>query len=142
MRPRTQPIRLMTRKLFSGSVGRDGYNYVARAGAAGGNTTQRIQEQRLMSQLLDIARERIVIYDGSMGATILNMQLSAEDYGGLEGCNENLVFVNPGIVEGIHASYMEVGCDVLETDTFGGSQIKLEEYGLGERTYEQNRLAA
>ena len=94
-----------------------------------------------MSKLLDLARERVVIYDGSMGATILNMQLSAEDYGGLEGCNENLVFCNPSIVESIHASYLEVGCDVLETDTFGGSLIKLEEYGLGERTYEQNRVA-
>ncbi len=94
-----------------------------------------------MSKLLELARERVVIYDGSMGATILNMQLSAEDYGGLEGCNENLVFCNPSIVEGIHASYLEVGCDVLETDTFGGSLIKLEEYGLGDRTYEQNRVA-
>lgn len=93
-------------------------------------------------QLLELARERVVFYDGSMGATILNMQLSAEDYGGKEGCNENLVFCNPGIVEGIHASYMEAGVDVLETDTFGGSLIKLEEYGLGARTYEQNRAAA
>jgi 5-methyltetrahydrofolate--homocysteine methyltransferase len=80
-----------------------------------------------MSQLLDLARERVVIYDGSMGATILNMQLTPEQYGGLEGCNENLVFVNPGVVESIHAGFMEVGCDVLETDTFGGSLIKLEE---------------
>src|SRR5215208_6450734 len=95
-----------------------------------------------MSTLLDLARERVIVYDGSMGATILNMQLSVEDYGGLEGCNENLVFSKPSIVESIHASYMEVGCDVLETDTFGGSLIKLEEYGLGERTYEQNRTAA
>src|SRR3954451_25423857 len=95
-----------------------------------------------MSRLLDLARDRVVIYDGSMGATILNMQLTPEDYGGLEGCNENLVFCNPGIVEGIHASYLEVGYDVLETDTFGRSLIKLEEYGLGERTYEQNRTAA
>ena len=94
-----------------------------------------------MSKLLDLARERVVVYDGSMGATILNMQLSVEDYGGLEGCNENLVFCNPSIVENLHASYLEAGCDVLETDTFGGSLIKLDEYGLGERTYEQNRTA-
>src|SRR5215207_10679978 len=94
-----------------------------------------------MSELLQLTRERVVIYDGSMGATILNMQLSPEAYGGLEGCNENLVFVNPGIIEALHASFLDAGCDVLETDTFGGSRIKLEEYGLGERTYEQNRTA-
>src|SRR5215203_6101598 len=91
---------------------------------------------------LDLAHERVVLYDGSMGATILNMQLTAEDYGGLEGCNENLVFVKPDLIAGLHAGYFEIGCDIVETDTFGGSKIKLEEYGLGERTYEQNYAAA
>jgi 5-methyltetrahydrofolate--homocysteine methyltransferase len=95
-----------------------------------------------MNDLLQLARERVVVYDGSMGATILNMQLSAEDYGGKEGCNDYLVMVQPHIIEGIHASYLELGVDVIETDTFGGSQIKLEEYGLGEQTYELNRTAA
>ncbi|MGH2552043.1 MAG: homocysteine S-methyltransferase family protein, partial [Thermomicrobiales bacterium] len=95
-----------------------------------------------MSRFLELVRSRPVIYDGSMGATILNMQLTLEDYGGKEGCNENLVFTRPDVIESIHASYMEVGCDVLETDTFGGSLIKLEEYGIGEQTYEQNRAAA
>ncbi len=97
---------------------------------------------RVMSDFLSLARERVVFYDGSMGATILNMQLTADDYGGKEGCNEFLVFHNPSIVESIHASYLDVGVDVLETDTFGGSKIKLEEYGLGEQTYELNRAAA
>jgi len=95
-----------------------------------------------MSQLLEIARERVLFYDGSMGATILNMQLDAEAYGGKEGCNDYLVLCNPGIIEGIHASFLEVGVDVLETDTFGGNRLKLEEYGLGEQTYELNRAAA
>lgn len=95
-----------------------------------------------MSDLLQLARERVVVYDGSMGATILNMQLTAEDYGGKEGCNDYLVMVQPQIIEGIHASYLELGVDVIETDTFGGSQLKLEEYGLGDQTYELNRAAA
>ncbi|MCC6675182.1 MAG: homocysteine S-methyltransferase family protein, partial [Thermomicrobiales bacterium] len=95
-----------------------------------------------MNDLLQLARERVVVYDGSMGATILNMQLTAEDYGGKEGCNENLVLVAPSIIEGIHASYLELGVDVIETDTFGGSKLKLEEYGLGDQTYELNRTAA
>ena len=95
-----------------------------------------------MSRFLELVRSRPVLYDGSMGATILNMQLSVEDYGGKEGCNDYLVLTRPDIIEGIHASYLEAGADVLETDTFGGSLPKLEEYGLGDRTYELNRAAA
>ncbi|MCC6314000.1 MAG: homocysteine S-methyltransferase family protein, partial [Thermomicrobiales bacterium] len=53
-----------------------------------------------------------------------------------------LVFQNPALIEAVHASFLEVGVDVIETDTFGGNRLKLEEYGLGERTYEQNRIAA
>src|SRR5262249_31309620 len=67
---------------------------------------------RTISQLLDLTRERVVVYDGSMGATILNMQLTAADYGGKEGCNDYLVLCNPSIVENIHAAYLETGVDV------------------------------
>src|SRR5262245_43184368 len=95
-----------------------------------------------MSRFLELARERVLFYDGSMGATILNMQLDAGAYGGKEGCNDYLVLHNPSLIEGIHSSFLEVGVDVLETDTFGGSLIKLDEYDLGERTYELNRAAA
>src|SRR5262245_10143192 len=95
-----------------------------------------------MSQLLDLTRQRVVVYDGSMGATILNMQLTAADYGGKAGCNDYLVLCNPTVVEGVHAGFLEAGVDVLETDTFGGSKIKLDEYGLGDQTYELNRAAA
>jgi 5-methyltetrahydrofolate--homocysteine methyltransferase len=91
---------------------------------------------------LDLVRDRVVVYDGSMGATILNMQLSVEDYGGKEGCNDFLVVSKPSVVEELHSRFLEVGVDVLETDTFGGSLIKLEEYGLGELTYDLNRTAA
>ena len=91
---------------------------------------------------LDLIRERVVIFDGAMGTSIQRYELDEEGYGGIEGCNEYLVLHNPGLVEEIHASFFEVGVDVIETDTFGGSQLKLEEYGLGERTYDINRAAA
>ena len=91
---------------------------------------------------LDLLRERVVIFDGAMGTSVQRYNLDEAGYGGLEGSNENLVFHNPSIISEIHASFMEAGVDVLETDTFGGSFIKLEEYGLGERTYDQNRTAA
>src|SRR4051812_39407763 len=91
---------------------------------------------------LDLVRDRVVVFDGAMGTSIQNYNLDAAGYGGIEGCNEYLVLHNPGLIEDVHASFLEVGVDVIETDTFGGSQLKLAEYGLGERTYEVNREAA
>src|SRR5690606_17653060 len=75
-------------------------------------------------------------------ATILDMELTAEDYGGKEGYNDYLSVVKPDIIRGIHASFLEVGADVIETNTFGSSVIKAEEYGLGDQTYEINRAGA
>jgi 5-methyltetrahydrofolate--homocysteine methyltransferase len=94
------------------------------------------------SAYLDLVRERVVVYDGAMGTSIQRYGLDAAGYGGIEGCNEYLVHHAPAIIEEIHASFLETGVDVIETDTFGGSLLKLEEYGLGERTYELNRAAA
>ncbi len=91
---------------------------------------------------LDLVRDRVVVFDGAMGTSIQNYNLDAAGYGGIEGCNEYLVLHNPGLIEEVHASFLEVGVDVIETDTFGGSQLKLAEYGLGDRTYEVNREAA
>src|SRR5215207_3585891 len=91
---------------------------------------------------LDLVRDRVVIFDGAMGTSIQNYNLDEAGYGGIEGCNEYLVLHNPGLIEEVHASFLEVGVDVIETDSFGGSQLKLAEYGLGDRTYEVNREAA
>jgi 5-methyltetrahydrofolate--homocysteine methyltransferase len=91
---------------------------------------------------LDLVRERVVVFDGAMGTSIQSYDLDEAGYGGIEGCNEYLVLHNPGLIEEVHASFLEAGVDVIETDTFGGSLLKLEEYGLGDRTYELNREAA
>ncbi|MFN8590869.1 MAG: methionine synthase [Thermomicrobiales bacterium] len=91
---------------------------------------------------LQTVRERVVIFDGAMGTSIQRYGLDAAGYGGIEGCNEYLVLHDPRLIEEIHASFLDTGVDVIETDTFGGSKLKLEEYGLGERTYEINRAAA
>ena len=97
-----------------------------------------------MSQFLDALAQRVLIYDGAMGTNIQGYQLSAQDYGGqaTEGCNEYLVLTKPSIIEEIHTGFLEAGCDVLETDTFTGSRLKLDEYGLGARTREINVTAA
>src|SRR3978361_2479161 len=85
----------------------------------------------------------VVIYDGGMGATLEQFDLTAEDYGGLQGkCHEALVLNRPDVIEGVHASMLEAGADVVETDSFQGSRLKLEEWGLGEHTMEINTKAA
>jgi 5-methyltetrahydrofolate--homocysteine methyltransferase len=97
-----------------------------------------------MSQFLDILAERVLIYDGAMGTNIQNYQLRAQDYGGqaTEGCNEYLVLTKPLVIEEIHAGFLEAGCDVIETDSFTASRLKLDEYGLGALTNEVNLAAA
>ncbi|HEY7349337.1 MAG TPA: homocysteine S-methyltransferase family protein [Ktedonobacterales bacterium] len=96
------------------------------------------------SRFLQELQRRVIIFDGAMGTNIQNYHLGAADYGGerTEGCNEYLVITRPDVIEEIHSGFMEAGSDVLETDTFTGSRMKLDEYGLGERTREINLAAA
>ncbi|MGA9635087.1 MAG: methionine synthase [Solirubrobacterales bacterium] len=92
---------------------------------------------------LGAVRERVVVFDGGMGATLEQFDLTQQDYGGLEGkCHEALVLNRPEVIEGVHASMLEAGAEVLETDTFQASRIKLGEWGLAEHTVEINRNAA
>src|SRR5437016_2624788 len=97
-----------------------------------------------MSQFLDALAQRVLIYDGATGTNIQRYRLTAEDYGGqpTEGCNEYLVLTKPSVIEEIHTGFLEVGCDVLETDSFTASRLKLDEYGLGHLTHEINFTAA
>src|SRR3954468_15241772 len=88
-------------------------------------------------------RERVVVFDGGMGATLEQFDLSSEDYGGLPGkCHEALVLHRPDVIRGVHESMVDAGAEVVETDTFQGARLKLDEWGLGEHTLEINRKAA
>jgi 5-methyltetrahydrofolate--homocysteine methyltransferase len=92
---------------------------------------------------LGAVRDHVVVFDGGMGATLEQFDLTSEDYGGLAGkCHEALVLNRPDVIEGVHASMVEAGAEVVETDTFQGSRLKLDEWGLGEHTLEVNRKAA
>jgi 5-methyltetrahydrofolate--homocysteine methyltransferase len=96
-----------------------------------------------MRDYLAAIRERVVIFDGSMGATLEQYDLTPADYGGLQGkCHEALVLHRPDVIEALHESMAQVGADVVETDTFQGSRLKLDEWGLGEHTLEINQRAA
>jgi 5-methyltetrahydrofolate--homocysteine methyltransferase len=88
-------------------------------------------------------RERVVVYDGGMGATLEQFDLTSEDYGGLAGkCHEALVLNRPDVIEGVHASMLDAGAEVVETDTFQASRLKLDEWGLADYTVEINTKAA
>jgi 5-methyltetrahydrofolate--homocysteine methyltransferase len=96
------------------------------------------------SHYLERLEHRILVYDGAMGTSIQKLGLSAADFGGpgLDGCNDHLVLSRPDAIESIHASFLEVGCDVLETNTFRSNRLTLREYGLQDRVLELNRTAA
>ncbi len=96
-----------------------------------------------MRDFVQAIHSRVVIYDGGMGATLEQFDLGAEDYGGLQGkCHEALVLNRPDVIEGVHTSMLDAGAEVLETDTFQASRIKLGEWGLADYTVEINTKAA
>ena len=102
-----------------------------------------VNYQRI-SQLISALDQRILVLDGAMGTAIQGKELTADDFGGpdLEGCNEYLVHTRPEVIQDIHESYLKAGCDIVETNTFGGTPLVLDEYGLGSRALELNRKAA
>lgn len=107
------------------------------------NNTLRIQK------LIHALQDRILVLDGAMGTAIQKKHLTAEDFGGsnLEGCNEYLVITRPDIIREIHEEYLCAGCDIIETNTFGGTPLVLNEYAdenglLGARAHEINFIAA
>src|SRR6266487_6393743 len=97
-----------------------------------------------MASFLDTLQDRIVVFDGAMGTNLHAQDLSVDDYGGpqFEGCPEHLLITMPDAVEKVHAGFLEVGCDVVETDSFGSTSIVLAEYQIAHLAYELNLRAA
>src|SRR4051794_2812089 len=95
-------------------------------------------------EFLEAVRQRVVVYDGATGTNLQLRDLGPDDFGGtaLEGCNEILAVTRPDVVADLHASFLEVGVDVVETDTFGAFSVVLAEYGLQDRAHELNVAAA
>src|SRR5918995_3872259 len=96
-----------------------------------------------MRDFLAATRDRVVVFDGGMGATLEQFDLSLEKDYQLPGrCHEALVLNRPDVIQGVHESMVEAGAEVVETDTFQASRLKLEEWGLADHTLEINRRAA
>src|SRR5437588_3361870 len=92
---------------------------------------------------LQALSERVLIFDGAMGTSIQLQHPTADDFGGksLEGCNDHLVLTRPDIIQGIHESFLAVGCDVVETCTFQSTPHRLREWGIEEKTQTLNVAA-
>ncbi len=103
--------------------------------------TQRIFTNR---RYLDAIADHVVIFDGAMGTSIQRYNLTADDFGGEQynGCNDYLVITRPDVIAEIHASFLAVGSEVVETDTFRSNPLTLTEYGLSEQAYAINHTAA
>ncbi|MFM7674263.1 MAG: homocysteine S-methyltransferase family protein, partial [Synechococcus sp.] len=86
----------------------------------------------------------VLVFDGATGTSLQQMELTAEDFGGaaLEGCNEYLVFSRPDAVQAVHRQFLEVGADVIETDTFGATSLVLAEYDIADQAFAINQRAA
>ncbi|HBE83011.1 MAG TPA: hypothetical protein DDW24_09565, partial [Blastocatellia bacterium] len=70
-----------------------------------------------MDNFLDLLKERVVVFDGAMGSNLQSLDLTIDDWGGpnFENCSENLLYTRPDAIEKVHTSFLDVGCDVIET---------------------------
>ena len=97
------------------------------------------------SEYLRLLGERVLVFDGAMGTQLMALELADDDFGGARvsrvqrGAGPHAARRRS---RAIHEAYLEAGADVVETDSFTASRLKLDEYGLGERTREINRRAA
>ncbi|MBU2591219.1 MAG: methionine synthase [Nitrospinota bacterium] len=97
----------------------------------------------MSEKLKSIIKKRILILDGGMGTLIQARNLTASDYGSdeYEGCPEMLNITRPDVIADIHEAYLKAGADIIETNSFGGTDIVLAEYGLADRQDELNIAA-
>lgn len=96
----------------------------------------------MASEFLNELSRRVLVFDGAMGTSIHQHDLDLErDYLGCENCTDILVKTRPDVIQGIHESFLRVGADVVETDTFGSNRLVLAEFDIAEQAFELNRLA-
>src|SRR5664279_4781027 len=97
---------------------------------------------QVMSDYLKAVQERVVIFDGAMGTSIQLRNPSVDDFWGKEGYNDILVQSRPDIIRDIHSAFFEVGCDVVESNTFNSTRIVMAEYQMEDDVHEVNLAAA
>src|SRR2546423_3164221 len=94
------------------------------------------------SALLAALADGVVVADGAMGTALQDAELTLDDFGGLDGCNEILNATRPDVVRAVHRSYFEAGTVAVETNTFGANLPNLSEYGIFDRIFELSETGA
>lgn len=98
-----------------------------------------------------ILEERILVLDGAMGTMIQRYNLNEADFRGkrfadfdrdIKGNNDILSLTQPSIIQEIHEAYLEAGADIIETNTFSANWISMEDYDMGDFSYEMNLESA
>ena len=93
------------------------------------------------ASLLAIARERVVIIDSATGTSVQDLQLTPDEYGGLDGCIDYLSLVKPDAIRRLHDANLAVGVDAIKTNSFGANAVVLAEYGIADQALAINRAA-
>ncbi len=95
-------------------------------------------------EFLELLKQKIVVFDGAMGSNLQSQNLTLDDWGGaeFENCSENLLYTRPDAIERVHEGFLKVGVDVIETNSFGGGEVVLSEFGIADKAYDVNRKAA
>jgi 5-methyltetrahydrofolate--homocysteine methyltransferase len=92
-----------------------------------------------LDSFIEDLNNKILLFDGAMGTEIQTYQPKQEDYlNNKEGFNDSLNFTKPEWIETIHRNYIRAGSNCIETNTFGSNKLKLDEFGLGDKTLEFN----
>jgi len=92
---------------------------------------------------LELVKERVVVLDGAMGANLQTRKFDLQrDWLGQENISEVLNLTRADVIGEIHEAFLNVGCDGVETNTFGANKIVLAEAGMAQRTFEINKIAA
>lgn len=86
--------------------------------------------------------ERVLVLDGAMGTSVLDLHLDLKkDFLGLGFCCDILSVTRPNTIRSIHDSFLAVGCDAVETNTFGATPLALARVGIAHRARELNLAA-
>lgn len=95
-----------------------------------------------MSLFVEQLKKRVLFLDGAMGTSIHKLDLDLErDYMSKENCTEVLLLTRPDAIQQIHEDFLKMGCDAVETDSFGSNKLVLAEFDLTDKTYELNKLS-
>lgn len=98
----------------------------------------------MSNHFLELMKQKVVVFDGAMGSNLQSQNLTIDDWGGpnFENCSENLLYTKPEAIEKVHLGFLEAGVDVIETNSFGGGEVVLAEFGIADKAYDVNKRAA